>query len=453
MGRPPSDTRKLLRLLRADELREMIGYYGLERVRDKESMIDRLVATVGGELETLVSAEGPWRVREWSNVLEELGGSRRKTFEAVRDELSYLLDPVFDEFDVTKTVASIREDDGAIRRLAGLLGINVRDVKDAALESHGKLHLWRFVAKLRGDDEENDNVEATSSETAVVAHVGEPAAKVADAIPPAHEAAVRQEPAREAPVKEVSAAIGSGAIERFEEFLLVERLRGGGMSEVWRAEDPNGERVFLKRAHLPGFDARALEREQNIYQKLVMRSFPHIVGVRAYRKTNDYVFLVTDFVPGGTLKTYVDEAGGELKGVIAKSIAKSVAAALAALHGEGVVHRDIKPQNILRASASWYLADFGIAKSLDRLMTHHTLATVGTRGYMAPEQRGGADAHPAADVFSFGKILAYMLTGHTDVDMIVQEPWWNLASKCTARTPAERPESADLAGLLDAIAV
>lgn len=103
---------------------------------------------------------------------------------------------------------------------------------------------------------------------------------------------------------------------------------------------------------------------------------------------------------------------------------------------------------VLRSGSGWYLADFGIAKNLDRLVTHHTLSMIGTRGYMAPEQRRGTEAAPSADVFSYGKVGTFMLTGQTDPDRIQQEAWWNFVRGCTAHDPSARTESARLVVLL-----
>jgi len=393
--------------------------------------------------------------------MEALGGSRRKTFEAVREEIDYLLDPVLEEFDQYETVASIREDSAAMRRLSALLGISVKELKYKASLVHGKTHLWRLVADLRGGTIEESG--AIAAPTPAVDSTPEVAEQVqvqpsvvkaplpdtlepsfANNDPPTEITAVSSDTVPQTPV----AAPSSSAPEMFEGYKLIERLRGGGMSEAWRAETASGEQVFMKRTYTHGFDARALEREQNIYQKLIMQNFSHMLSVRDYRRTSTHAFLVTDFAAGGTLKSYLDDEGGELRAAVAKPIAEALARALDALHRVGVVHRDLKPQNILRSGRDWCLADFGIAKNLDRLITHHTLASVGTRGYMSPEQRKGADAHPSADIFSFGKMLAYMLTGHSDVDSITQETWWSLAVRCTAPEPGARPQSSELTTLV-----
>jgi serine/threonine protein kinase len=220
------------------------------------------------------------------------------------------------------------------------------------------------------------------------------------------------------------------------------------MSEAWRARDGNGKTVFLKRAREASFEARALQREQNIYEILIRRHIPGVLNVLEFRRHEGFVFLVTDFAEGGSLADFVKKHGGQLSMRDAKAIAKAIARALLGLHQASVVHRDLKPSNVLRSGDEWLLADFGISKDTTRLVTRGTLSMIGTPGYMAPEQRLGIDAAASADVYSFGKVIAFMLSGHSDPDAITQETWWTFARNCTKADCDARPASDRLEALI-----
>jgi serine/threonine protein kinase len=87
----------------------------------------------------------------------------------------------------------------------------------------------------------------------------------------------------------------------------------------------------------------------------------------------------------------------------------------------------------------WKVADFGIAKNVSRLVTQRTFQQHGTLGYAAPEQFQGVNAHPSADVYSYGKVLVFLLTGQTDIDLVPYSQWRELIKRCLASTPEDRP--------------
>ena len=118
-----------------------------------------------------------------------------------------------------------------------------------------------------------------------------------------------------------------------------------------------------------------------------------------------------------------------------------------------VVHRDIKPQNILKHNGNWFLIDFGISKNQERVVTKKTFQGYVSRGFAAPEQFDGVEAKPSADIYSFGKLLVFMLTGQTDVDMVQYPVWRTLISRCVAISPDERPAIESIIGDLEAINV
>ena len=100
----------------------------------------------------------------------------------------------------------------------------------------------------------------------------------------------------------------------------------------------------------------------------------------------------------------------------------------------------MKPGNVLYSEGRWKLADFGISKNLARLMTQKTFQQAGTPGYAAPEQFQGVTAHASADIFSFGKLLVFLLTGQTDVDYVSYSVWKDLILDCIDPDPDRRPE-------------
>ena len=123
------------------------------------------------------------------------------------------------------------------------------------------------------------------------------------------------------------------------------------------------------------------------------------------------------------------------------------------LHELGIFHRDLKPSNIVKSNSAWKLADFGLAKNAVRLMTQHTQQGSGTLGYAPPEQWESVEARASADVYSFGKVITFMLTGETDPDQIEQPTWRALVWACTDRDPKLRPDLNDVLIELEKIPV
>ncbi len=175
-------------------------------------------------------------------------------------------------------------------------------------------------------------------------------------------------------------------------------LGRGGMSTVYRALDPVfGRSVAVKvltaqLAHDPQYTSR-FQREARSMARL---QHPHILPVYDVGDQNGTVFLVMQYIEGGNLHEYLAEQRriGELYTERALGILEAVAGALDFAHGQGIVHRDVKPQNILLTPRGYpYLTDFGIAKILDQenADTSFSLANaiIGTPEYMSPEQAQG----------------------------------------------------------------
>ena len=195
-------------------------------------------------------------------------------------------------------------------------------------------------------------------------------------------------------------------------YRIVELLGSGGMSSVWRAEDLLlGRQVALKFPHPdrvrdPANRARFL-REARAASVL---DHPNIVVLHDVCMSDDEIFLAMQFVEGDSLRRTVER--GPLVPERACAIARKVADALAHAHTRGVVHRDVKPENVLLgADGHVKLADFGIALVRGEARLTELGGWVGTVGYVAPEILGGAEGEARSDLFSLGVMLHEMLAG------------------------------------------
>ncbi|KAA1427746.1 serine/threonine-protein kinase [Nocardioides antri] len=203
---------------------------------------------------------------------------------------------------------------------------------------------------------------------------------------------------------------------RIGRFRIVEQLGQGGMGVVYRAVEENlGREVALKIvapyfAHDPEFRER-FSREARAQASL---ESAHVVAVYAHGEEDGYVYIASQLVIDGDLGRLIRTAGVPPL-VDALSVIEQVASGLSDAHEAGLVHRDIKPGNVLvriRGNAvRAYLADFGIARRLDAASTRFGSSAVGTPTYMAPELHGGAEASYVTDVYSLGCLLWVALTG------------------------------------------
>ncbi|MGW0559874.1 serine/threonine-protein kinase [Streptomyces sp. NPDC003016] len=188
----------------------------------------------------------------------------------------------------------------------------------------------------------------------------------------------------------------------------------GGMGEVWRATDEVlGRPVAVKLLLGNGADASAAARFRLEAQTAARLSHPHLVAVFDFGAWEDQFYLVMELVEGTSLaQTLVTE--GALRADRVASIAAQAAAGLAVAHRQGVVHRDIKPGNLMTSfDGTVKIADFGIAQFVDDPATALTTAgqIVGTSLYLAPERALGRPAGPASDMYSLGCVLYQLLAG------------------------------------------
>jgi eukaryotic-like serine/threonine-protein kinase len=205
-------------------------------------------------------------------------------------------------------------------------------------------------------------------------------------------------------------------------------LGRGGMAVVYEAwHEQLARRVALKvlAAHLaddPEFRARFL-REARIASRL---HHPNLVRTFDVAEVDGLPAIVMELLPGGTLEG----------GTLTRGEAADVAAALAHAHAHGVVHRDLKPGNLLRAAdGSVKIGDFGIARAAEETMVTQVGTVLGTLRYLAPEQAEGRRAGPEADVYSLGVVLEELAP---DVDR-------SLTARMRDPDPSRRPTAAEVA--------
>jgi Protein kinase domain/Tetratricopeptide repeat len=226
-------------------------------------------------------------------------------------------------------------------------------------------------------------------------------------------------------------------------YSLQERIGSGGMASVWLAEDTRlGRPVAVKRlaeglADDPAFRAR-FRREATVAASL---THPNLVGVFDFDAEAQPPFTVMEYVPGPNLAERLEQ--GEQ--VDSRRLARDLLSALGAIHGAGVVHRDVKPQNLLiSAGGRAKLADFGVAKPADATSITQTGQILGTAHYMPPELLEGDPATPRSDLFAAGVVIAECMEAGGARDRALGE----LVERLTEPEPSRRPESASAALLM-----
>ena len=204
-----------------------------------------------------------------------------------------------------------------------------------------------------------------------------------------------------------------------DRYRLQDPIDRDGMTIIYRGRDLRTDLVVAIKVlrDIYSTDANFVARFQREAKAQSYLHHPNIVQVYDYGYTDGKYYIVTEFVEGTDLRRYL-RGHGILDIDRAVTIAHDVALGLGAAHRRGVVHRSVKPQNILigRDWSSIKLTDFGIAFVLDAERLTDTGTTLGTVQYFPPEQAQGEIVTPAADVYSLGIVMYQMLTGRIPFD-------------------------------------
>ncbi|MFC5886720.1 serine/threonine-protein kinase [Kitasatospora sp. CM 4170] len=201
-------------------------------------------------------------------------------------------------------------------------------------------------------------------------------------------------------------------------YTLTERIGGGGMGSVWRADDRVlARRVAVKILH-PGLveDGTFVQRFRREAQLLAGLKHPGIVDVHDYGESGGdgeerTAYIVMELVEGRPLDKVLAE-GGPMEPERALGLLATALDALAAAHRQDIVHRDVKPSNLmLRPDGQVTVTDFGIARAVASTKLTASHAVIGTALYMAPEQAEGKSVAPASDLYSIGVVAYELLTG------------------------------------------
>ena len=214
-----------------------------------------------------------------------------------------------------------------------------------------------------------------------------------------------------------SAVYGEKPSKSLGKYTIQERIGAGGMGVVWKANDPDLQRAVAIKVLGPHLrhSQTARRRFQREARAAAAISHPNVLTIHAVEEHDHAPFLVMEYVSGQSLKEYVTEKG-KLPHIEVFQLACQIAHGLAAAHAQGVIHRDVKPGNVMLHDGGTRvrLADFGLARITfdnSELTSHGQY--VGTPAYMPPEQLRGGKVDARADLFSLGCVIYYMLVGYS----------------------------------------
>lgn len=272
-------------------------------------------------------------------------------------------------------------------------------------------------------------------------------------------------------------AFDSSGEDLFDGRYRLGRLLGrGGYARVYEAVDTALERTLaIKVIDGDGADPSDVARVRSEIRLLASLSHPSLVTLYDARLDATPAYLAMELIAGPTLTDLI--ARGRLSGPETARLGREVAEAFAVIHGRGIVHRDVKPSNILMRPAAHTgetpratLADFGIASLVGATRVTRADTVIGTAAYLSPEQARGMPAAPASDVYALGLVLVEALTGSRpfgsrtphealaarlvsppEIPAHIPSGWRDVLARMTAIDPAERPDAAGVIVALRAL--
>lgn len=261
-----------------------------------------------------------------------------------------------------------------------------------------------------------------------------------------------------------------------------ELIGSGGAASVHRAVDENLGRDVAVKLFTPGLsDDDEMRRQHTEMMLLATLNHPGLVtlldaGIHEDGSGRSSSYLVMELVDGPDLRSTLKD--GPLPGQATAALGADLADALSYVHDHGVIHRDVKPANILLFPQNEHdtrlypqLTDFGIARMVDATVATAQGATIGTANYLSPEQAQGTSVEPRTDIYSLGLVLLECLTGEkafpgpvveAAIARLLRDPeipdflgseWVDLLRAMTARTVEARPQAHEAASILRSMAV
>lgn len=260
--------------------------------------------------------------------------------------------------------------------------------------------------------------------------------------------------------------------EILSHFEILETLGEGGMGVVYRARDTRLDRIVAIKLLPPRMLQTEVDRERfSLEAKAAANlSHPNICTVFEYDEVDGQALIAMECIEGPSLKDRIAE--GRFSLVEAKRTVRRIASGLAAAHAKGVVHRDIKPGNVLLTEGGApKITDFGLAKLMGGGALTQTGISLGTIAYMSPEQARGEDVGPATDIWALGAVMFEMLMGKVpfphqypsailyavvnedpqDLDLLESDygpEIRDLIGRCLSKDPASRPTALELSAAL-----
>lgn len=237
-------------------------------------------------------------------------------------------------------------------------------------------------------------------------------------------------------------AQGDGSAKPFGQYQLLKLLGRGGMGEVYRARDTRTDRIVALKVLPPHLaeDTVFQQRFRRESQAAAGVDDPHVVPIHSYGEINGRLYLDMRLIEGLTLGAILSERERPLGPQLAVKVVEQVASALDGAHAAGLVHRDVKPSNILISDREYvYLIDFGLARTASDPGLTTAGSTLGTLAYMAPERFSGGQADPRSDIYALTCVLYECLTGSRPYpdDSLEQQIAGHMV------TPPPRPSESD----------